>query len=134
MKKNIVKINESTLRQIVTESVKKVMEDIDISKLPWANAPYEYVENCTQMDAELVQMLSGWDPWADNPYHIIEGLLDDGTITILSQSEFESLLDKNDFDTKPFIGKKFAYYAKNNRYDALFAYDENKDVHYFFGH
>ena len=86
------------------------------------------------MDAGLVQKLSGWDEWADNPYHINEKLLDNGTITILSQSEFESLLNKNDSHTKPFIGRKFTYYAKNNRYDALFAYSEDGDVHFFFGH
>ena len=134
MKKNVVKINEGALRKIVAESVKKVIENIDISTLPWANNPYEYVDNCRKMDAGLVQKLSGWDEWADNPYHINEKLLDNGTITILSQSEFESLLNKNDFHTKPFIGRKFTYYAKNNRYDALFAYSEEGDVHFFFGH
>lgn len=127
-------ITESQLRDIVAESVIRVLETIDISTLPWANAPYEYVTNCRQMESGEVQRLSGWDEWADNPYHIQQKLLDNGTISILSKEKFDSLLNQEDSKTKQFLSRNYTYYAKNNRYDALFAYSEPSDVHFFFGH
>ena len=127
-------ITEQDIKKIVTNSLSRLLEEIDISQLPWANEPYEYVNNCTQMDADLVQKLSGWDEWADNEYHIKQDLLDNGIITILSKEQFDSMLKKTDIHTPTFLSHRYTYYAKNNRYDALFAYSEKSDIHFFFGH
>ena len=54
MKKNIVKLNENTLRRIVSDSVKKVLKESEMQELDDENIDY-VMEECAKAAMEFVQ-------------------------------------------------------------------------------
>ena len=54
MKKNIVKLNENTLRRIVSDSVKKVLKESEMQELDDENIDY-VMEECAKAAMEFIQ-------------------------------------------------------------------------------
>jgi hypothetical protein len=113
--------NNITFRQLK----KYLIESIGSNKI------YEYSFKCSEESTgDYLQEIVHFDTMADNDYLIQDDYLDDGTIRILSEEEFNEMT--GNFDMSEICEYPIDFYAMNTSMDILFAYCSENDIHYFF--
>lgn len=120
---HIFKDSEKSLSELLIERwAQKCLE---------SNPIYGYSFNCSEEDSgDYLQEIVHYDPMADNNYSIQEEYLEDGTIKILSEEEFNKMT--GNFDISEICEFPIDFYAMNTKMDILFAYCSENDIHYFF--
>ncbi len=118
----VIKLTESDLRRIIKESVKMIiMENCDFRK-----GSYDFYDTCVNMDAEDLQNITHYDPFADNEYCIDDDYFNED-VFVISYDDFKRLVGNDPQPSK----EEIEYCAYNANEDVLFAYTVD-DIHWIY--